>query len=137
MKIIDELIGLTVIFLVGFFNFRIIFRSICEYLLKKGERINRKKGQSFIEWFLWSRYKNEIPKVLLYFYYGFIILHIFAYLLILVVLIFNLYGNIILSTIMDIIITDGIILIILGFAFYSPKRGEVKVDRWIKKKHKT
>lgn len=136
MKITDELIVFTLLFFFMFISLRGFIMGICDYCLKKGERKKIKKGQSFKEWLLYSRFKNVIPKILLYLYYSFIISHFIFDLFILVAIILNKFSNIVHSLTVDIIFIDFGILLILNIAFYTPKRGEYNYGRWIKKRRR-
>jgi hypothetical protein len=135
MNIAYELLGISFAFLYTFVAFRLLFWSIIDYLLKKNKKIKIKKGQSFMEWLLYTRFRNEIPRILLYLYYTMISLHLISYLCVLMAITFNTFINIAQTINKNIPIIDIFILMILVIVFYSPER-DLNIGRWIKKRRK-
>lgn len=75
---------ILVIFLSFCISFFCIRNSICHIKLDKLNNSaykKRKKGETFVEWLFYSRYRKEIPRILLVFYFFIILLHIIAILL--------------------------------------------------------
>lgn len=145
-----DIIGTMIIILAGFFlivfSFWITFSGVIEDQMRRRERIKRKKGQSFKEGFLYSRFKMEIPKSLLYLYYSLIFLHLAAVLSILFIYLLYISSRsvdivTIFIRIVDMVaifigIGDMVIISTLMFIFSSPKRSQFIVGRWIKKDKK-
>ena len=55
-------------YLLSFLFIRGFLWGVKEYPLNNSARKKRKKGETFKEWFLYSRYRKEIPKILLILY---------------------------------------------------------------------
>lgn len=73
-------------FIIAFFGIRDVCFTIIHYLMNKNAYRKRKKGMTFKEWFTLSRFRLEIPRYHIVFYYftmvlyaiiliGFIIMH--------------------------------------------------------------
>ena len=106
-------------------NKRISFKQKCK---KK-----RKKGQTLKEWFLYSRYRNEIPKTFLMLYFLIVFIHPLA---LISCIIFRFieeltkFGQLVL---IGITLFDGIWFVILKILFWSPGPN-IPYERWISKK---
>lgn len=75
MRIDDQLLFVGLLWPFSFLTIRQILWGVKELYLSKHEKKRRKKGQSFKEWFLYSRYRDEIPTVLLWLYFIVVIAH--------------------------------------------------------------
>jgi hypothetical protein len=107
--------------------------GIIAYRLNKNARKKRKKGQTFKEWFLYSRYRNEIPKILLVLYFFIILIHPLV-LLCCIAFYFikplDTYGTLVAKGIayFDVLWLTAILLL-----FWSPGPN-IPYERWISKK---
>lgn len=59
----------------SFIAVRSFLNGVKELYLSKHEKKQRKKGQSFKEWFLYTRYRIEIPTIFLWLYFIVLIIH--------------------------------------------------------------
>ena len=93
----------------------------------------RKKGETFKEWLFYSRYKEEIPKILRVLYYTVLIIHpvcliacVFAYIITL---------SLNLGEVLAIFIAgfDVVWMLVIALLFWSPGR-DYAYERWITKK---
>lgn len=75
MRIDDQLLFVGLLWPFSFLTIRQILGGVKELYLSKHEKKRRKKGQSFKEWFLYSRYRDGIPTVLLWLYFIVVIAH--------------------------------------------------------------
>ena len=108
--------------------------NILSYLLNKSAFKKRKKGMSFREWFLYTRYRVELPKFLLGFYFflviGYPVVLVVWFLLCLVGPFPNIGGNLV----------KGVVAFTVGWellysiAFWNWPNPFPKYSRWIKKK---
>ena len=73
MKISEQFIGLLIMSIAYFIVIRWINLGFIRYQLNNSAYKKRKKGMSCKEWFFYSRYKEEVPKVfrVLYFVVAF------------------------------------------------------------------
>ncbi|WP_457945426.1 hypothetical protein [Caproiciproducens sp. LBM24188] len=132
----DEFIVVLSMLALTIFFLRWIYWSVIDFQLNKKTRKERKKGQTFKEWLLYSRYRKEIPKPLLYLYFGVWISHsIFLAFIPICYYFMNSYYHFVISATEVIIMGDVSILGILNFAFRGRKDGRtyVNVGRWFKK----
>lgn len=75
MSIYKQFLFTFLLWIGSFLAIRNILWGIKELYLSKHERKRRKKGQTFKEWFLYSRYKKEIPRILIWLYFIVLIIH--------------------------------------------------------------
>ena len=101
------------------------------YQLNLSAYKKRKKGETFKEWLLYSRFKEEIPKILLVLYYIVVTIHpvcliacVFSYILSLNI------GRALLIFIMGF---DSAWMLVLMLLFWTPS-GDDAYERWITKK---
>lgn len=126
------IICIFLLFVITFAYIRGFIFGLKHYQLNKSAYKKRKKGETFKEWFFYSRYKNEIPIWVLILYFTMILIHIIAIILCIVM-------NIIkepIQTARDITIFifgfDTVYMLIIGLMFWSPGPG-FAYERWIKK----
>ena len=81
MSIFNSIIVVIIWHLLSLLFIRADISGIIAYRLNKNARKKRKKGQTFKEWFLYSRYRNEIPKIFLVLYFFINFIHPLALLL--------------------------------------------------------
>ena len=75
MNLQVQIIILVLCWVLTFFSIRLELSNIIEYQLNKNAFKKRKKGMTFKEWFLYTRYREEIPKILLFLYFFIVIGH--------------------------------------------------------------
>ena len=120
-------------YLLSFLFIRGFLCGVKEYPLNNSARKKRKKGETFKEWFLYRRYRKEIPQILLILYFVIIIIHP-------LILIFCIIFNYIDSSneigpelARGIFLFDGLWYIAIQLLFWQAKPG-FKYERWLTKK---
>jgi hypothetical protein len=133
MSIFNSIIVVIIWYLLSLLFIRADISGIIAYRLNKNARKKRKKGQTFKEWFLYSRYRNEIPKILLVLYFFIILIHPLV-LLCCIAFYFikplDTYGTLVAKGIayFDVLWLTAILLL-----FWSPGPN-IPYERWISKK---
>lgn len=61
--------------LIGYLSIIGVMNGVKEAHLRRNERRRRAKGQTFKERFLFTRYRDQIPRCLMWFYYLVLIIH--------------------------------------------------------------
>lgn len=133
MSIYGHIICIVLCLLVSFLFIRGFLYGIKLYQLNNSAYKKRKKGETVKEWFFYSRYKEEIPKVLLILYYFILILHPVA---IIACSLFNVLGvplDITLVIPRIVYYFDVTWILILALLFWSPGK-KYAYERWIVKK---
>lgn len=69
MPVVNQIALLVLFFFLSVFLHRTFISGEIDYQLNKGAVKKRKKGQTFKEWLLYSRYKDVITKTSLFVYY--------------------------------------------------------------------
>lgn len=128
------IISVLILFSISFFYIRSFLSGIKTYQLNNSAYKKRKKGETFKEWFFYTRWKKEIPKILLVLYYVVILIH-FMYLItaILFVFIIKLSFDIKRIVIDFLWWFDVLWILLLALLFWSPKTG-YPYKRWIVKR---
>ena len=117
---------------ISFLYIRSILSSVKELYLKKRERENRKKGQTFKDWIFYTRYRDTIPKILLRLYFVIIVIHPLIFLLaVLCLWIKDLYIYI-WNISKGVFIFDAIYFWIITLLSFNPKSPWADYKRWIK-----
>lgn len=75
MEIDRQLILGVLTMIIFYFIIRSTIYGVKEVHLRRNERRRRSKGQTFKEWFLYSRYRDQIPKFMIWLYYTVLIIH--------------------------------------------------------------
>lgn len=75
MRIEIQVLFVTLLFVFSFLATRSILWGVKELYLSKNERKKRKKEHTFKEWLLYTRYREEIPRILLWLYFTVLIIH--------------------------------------------------------------
>ncbi len=118
----------------GFFQMRLILGGITIYQLNNSARKKRLKGQSLKEWFLYSRFRDVLPRLAVIWYFIVVAIHppiLVAYIILMLAGVpFEMSKWVALSA----PIFDMVWIIGSWFLFYDPKDGGYKWSRWIKKK---
>lgn len=127
-----QFLAVTLCFLLSFFFQRGFLWSVKNYYLNTSARKKRAKGQTFKEWFFYTRYRNEIPKLLLWLYFFSVIFHLLVLVCIAVAAAVEPFQ--ILTSLFTRIIFfyDKAFILLIGILFWQP-RGGFKIDRWISK----
>ena len=134
MSFESQIAVIVLLYLIMFLGLRGFFVGIASYQLNRSAYKKRRKGQTLKEWLLCSRFKNEIPKVLLFLYYSTALLHICC-LLACTILHFLNFGIVAGDMIARIVYyVDNGIVFILTVLFINPKLGVPDLSRWITKR---
>ena len=135
MSIQIQIIVNVLCFSISFFDIRCFLYGIKRYQLNNSAYKKKKKGETFKEWMLYSRYKAEIPKILLTLYYCILLIHFLCLVACTFCYILNLPLEVG-STLVKIVAGfDATWIIITNLLFWSPRR-EYAYGRWITKKRK-
>ena len=59
-----------VVFIIVFFSTRGYIEEVISYLYNKNAEKKKKKGQSFIDWFCYKKFKDKLPKKFYVWYYA-------------------------------------------------------------------
>lgn len=116
------------------FYIRWINSGIISYQLNNSAYKKRKKGMRFKEWFLYSRYREEIPKIFLLLYFVIVFGHP---LMVLVCLLLHLVGP---YPEIGGVLAKGVAIFDFGWlmlyilAFWAGRGSGPHYSRWIKKK---
>lgn len=127
------LLALSLAFLLAYFFYRGFLWGLKLYRLNNSAYKKIKKGETFKEWFLYSRYRDVIPKPLLVFYFFFLALHAAAFLI--CIILHFCVGAWVLYIVRAVVIFDGAWIVLVGILFWSKEPG-FAYDRWIKKRYK-
>lgn len=133
MSFKNQIIVILLCFLLAFHDLRVFLYGIKRYQLNISAYKKRKKGETFKEWLFYSKYKEEIPKILRVLYYTVLIIHpvcliacVFAYII---------TSSLNLGEALAIFIAgfDVVWMLVTALLFWSPRR-EIPYERWITKK---
>ena len=133
MSIREQLFVISGMFFIGVFYIRGFIGGLLDYQLNRKAYNKRKEGQSLKEAILYSRFRNEIPNILLILYYLVLIIHAIAVIVCFSFNITNLNSNIGDFITRVIFYFDGFWMIILQLMFWRSKPG-FAYERWISKK---
>ncbi len=78
MNIYEQLLVLTILFILSFLQFRGFLYGIIHYQMNKSAYKKRKKHKSFKDWLFFTKFRDVIPKGCIRFYIFLIFLHIGA-----------------------------------------------------------
>ena len=135
---LSQILVMPFLFLLSFIWIRGLFWNILVFQLNNSARKKRRKGQTFKEWLLYSRYREEIPPFLIHLYFTFIIVNVILYIVALLLYFLN-NAHLLYITFVIMICIDIGLTLILDICFYGRhKNGQTyyKVERWITKKKK-
>ena len=133
MSLGNQFIVVVISYLLSFLYIRGFLWGVKAYTLNTSARKKRKKGQTFKEWFLYSRYREEIPKVLLIWY--FVVMAIHPLVLLFCIILYFIDSLEVIGAIFakGIFWFDGVWIITIQLLFWQVKPG-FKYERWIEKK---
>lgn len=133
MSLRNEIIALLLSFLLCFFYIRCFLNGLKTYQLNNSAYKKRKKGETFGEWLIYSRYKEEIPKSLKVLYFIVLFSHPAAVMICVLLHLIRLSGDVDKILTHTIMIFDAIWVVALELLFWTPGLGYA-YDRWIRKK---
>lgn len=129
----DQIFVIIGLFLLSFWMIRWYLWGIKTYPLNTSARKKRKKGETIREWFLYTRYREEIPKFFLGLYFVIVFLHA-AVLIVWVIQHFvgpyPFFGHCMTVTL---IVFDAVWMLLLRLMFWS-RDGSTPYERWAPKK---
>ena len=129
----NQIIVILLCFLIAFLDIRSFLFGIKRYQLNNSSYKKRKKGETFKEWFFYSRYKEEIPKMLRALYYTVLIIHPVCLTVCLFAHITTLPLNLGEALAFFIAGFDVTWMLVLALLFWSPGP-DYAYSRWIKRK---
>jgi len=129
-----QIIILVLCWVLTFFSIRLELSNIIEYQLNKNAFKKRKKGMTFKEWFLYTRYREEIPKILLFLYFFIVIGHPLVLLVFFLIYLMGPYPEIVGNLVKGVAAFDIGWQLIYAIAFWDWPNRLPKYSRWIKKK---
>ena len=130
-----SIIFLMLVFIFGYL--RSFLFGIKRYQLNNSAYKKRKKGETFVEWLLYRRWKEEIPKGFILLYYSTLLIHLASILACLLFHISNLRISVGGSYIGEVIVKcitvgDALVWLIIQLLFWSRGR-TTPYERWITK----
>lgn len=136
MSIDKQVILVSFLSVFSFFSIRSTLWGVKELYLSKNERKRRKKGQSFKEWFLYTRYREEIPTVLIWLYTVVLIIHPISLICVIIAVFVEIIQSVTSVITIVIIIFDSLWEIIIFFLSWKPGAPWHHDEQWITKKPK-
>ena len=133
MNFKNQIIVILLCFLIAFLYIRGFLYGIKRHQLNNSAYRKRKKGETFKEWLFYSKYKEEIPKILRVLYYTVVIIHPVCLIVCLFAHIITLSLNLGGTLAIFIAGFDVVWILVLALLFWSPGPGYA-YKRWITKK---
>ena len=133
MSLSSQLFCVLASFLMAFWIIRGFLLGIKEYPLNTSARKKRKKGQTFKEWFLYTRYREEIPKFFLVLYFLILFVHGAALVVCLVLHAVGPFPEMGRKIAIGVYVFDGAGMLLMQLLFWSSKPG-MPYARWVKKR---
>lgn len=133
MRLQNQIAIILLCWAVAFFYIRWLLSGIISYQLNNSAYKKRKKGMRFKEWFLYSRYREEIPKILLLLYFVIVFGHPLMTLVCLFLYLVGPYPEIGRVLVTGVMIFDFGWQVIYVLAFWT-RDSKPDYSRWIKKK---
>ena len=133
MRLQNQIAIILLCWAVDFFYIRWLLSGIISYQLNNSADKKRKKGRRFKEWFLYSRYREEIPKILLLLYFVIVFGHPLMTLVCLFLYLVGPYPEIGRVLVTGVMIFDFGWQVIYVLAFWT-RDSKPDYSRWIKKK---
>lgn len=138
MSIERQILVISLMLIVMFLFFRSFYAGIKTYQLNNSAYKKRKKGETFREWLLYSRWKKEIPKGLILLYYSVLLIHLVGIIICLLIHFANLpiivdsmyIGEVIVRSVF---VGDAILWLTIKLLFWSHGR-TTPYERWIAKR---
>lgn len=133
MSLEGQISVVIICFLLSFPYIRGFLSGVICYQLNKSAIKKRKKGQTFKEWFLYSRYREEIPKMLLIGYFVIVAIHLLVLLSCIIFFFIQPLDDVGYILAKGIFAFDFLWMLTVQLLFWQAKPG-YKYERWIKKK---
>ncbi len=118
----------------SFWAVRWEFSNIVDYQLNKNAGKKRKKGMTLKEWFLYTRYREEIPKLLLFLYFVIVIGHPLVLAICFLLFLLGPYPEIGGNVAKGVMVFDIGWELLYAIVFWDWPNRFPKYSRWIKKK---
>ena len=137
MTIGAQITIITIMFIFLFLVLHSTIQGIARYKLNKSAYKKKKKGMSFIQWFLFSKFKEEIPRGWVIFFITYCLIHVVAVITCIFIYIFDKELSFSLGRIIALCAFYGnsFLYIIYFILFYSRDPGMgARYDRWFKKR---
>lgn len=133
MSIKGQILVILLCFFVSLLYIRGFLYGIKRYQLNNSAYKKKKKGESFKEWLFYSRFKNEIPRILRILYHSVLLIHPACFAV--CVLLYALQQSCMVGKVFVKILAcfDAVWIIIIALLFWSPGR-DYAYERWITKK---
>ena len=129
----EIVLGYSLSLFVGIFFLRSFINAIIHYQINKSAYRKRREGQNFIDWFLYRRFKDEIPHFFRILYTTFLIVPFVGIFLSLLNNCF--FGQSeVTRTIFKVFWRSEEAFIILLFLLFRGRGGKLKISRWIEKR---
>ena len=135
MSFKNQVVVILLCYFISFVFVRGFLYGIKRYQLNNSAYKKRKKGETFKEWLFYSKYKEELPKMLRVLYYTVLIIHpvcliacVFTYI---IKLSLNLGG----AVAIFIAGFDVVWMLVIALLFWSPGP-DYAYERWITKKRR-
>ena len=134
MSLWKQMLIILLSFILSFAYIRSFLAGLKRYQLNNSAYKKRKKGESFKEWVFYSRYKKEIPKFLLMFYYCVLVIHCACLVICIFFHNFTKFASI--GRLLSILIAcfDSVWMLIIAVLFWSSGHSYA-YGRWITKSH--
>lgn len=113
---------------------RVILRGIVSYKLNNSAYKKKKKGQGFVEWFTFCRFKTVIPKVWFVIYWCVIWMHLAGAIICFLLPIVGLKDHVGEVVLDGLVVVFCLFVIVFYLLFYSIKKRGLDYGRWIKKR---
>lgn len=136
MDINKQLLLVSLLLVYSFLSIRGFLWGVKELYLNKNERKKRKQGQTFKEWFFYTRYRDRISKPLIWLYFTVLIIHppflvsvCIAYFIVPIQRVTSVLS-------IALIIFDAIWLITILFLSWKPGSPWLHFEQWVPKPKK-
>ena len=131
MDLGSQIILFVCLYFLAFIYIRAFVGGFIHYTVNKSARKKRKKGQNFIEWLLYSRFRYDIPRIILILYFIIITIHPLGLILSPIIYLFDFLQQFNLIMVDFILYFDIIWFSILAIFFWKPNGPAY--ERWIQK----
>ena len=133
MSIGGQIYSILFSYVLGFVQMRLILGCITIYQLNNSARKKRLKGQSLKERFLYSRFRDVLPRLAVIWYFIVVAIHPLILVACVILTLADVSNEIGKWVALSAPIFDTVWLAVLYFMFWQVEPG-YKHDRWIKKK---
>lgn len=133
MTVGEQLLVIFLMFLLSFVSLRGFILGVKRYLLNKSAYKKRKKGETLKEWFLYSRYREDLPKSLIIFYFCMLIVHLLGGCVCIAVCFLD-FSSIIGDISAKVVLWFDFLCILLRMLFFWSPGRKYAYERWFKKK---